>query len=136
MNPVSATGDVLPLPLPPGRAERAVLVILRRMAAHGFRDASATMLALETFGTDFRRVLVLLRAFMVELARCSSRTIQLAPCCAMRMTADEGLLMETLMLAHGDRDGAEQALLHLARSPGIGETLSVACMLGRTLRRL
>jgi hypothetical protein len=134
MNPASETGAVLPLPLPPGRAERAVLVILRRMAAHGFRDAAATMLALETFGTDFRRVLVLLRAFMVELARASHRTIQLAPCCALRMTEDEGLIMETLMLAHGDRDGAEQALLLLARSPHIGETLSVAHMLGRTLR--
>jgi hypothetical protein len=134
MNHASEAGDVLPLPLPPGRAERAALVILRRMAAHGFRDASATMLALDTFGIDFRRVMVLLRAFMVELARCSSRTIQLAPCCAMRMTEDEGLMMEALMLAHGDRDGAEQALVHLARSPGIGEPLSVACMLGRTLR--
>ena len=134
MNPASETGAVLPLPLPPGRAERAVLVILRRMAAHGFRDASATMLALETFGTDFRRVLVLLRAFMVELARASQRTIRLAPCCALRMTEDEGLVMEALMLAHGDRDGAEQALLLLARSPHVGETLSVAHMLGRTLR--
>lgn len=136
MNHGSEASEVLPLPLPPGRAERAVLVILRRMAVHGFRDAAATMLALETFGTDFRRVLVLLRAFMVELARCSSRTIQLAPCCAMRMTGDEGLLMEVLLLAHDDRDGAEQALLHLARSPGVSETLSVACMLGRTLKRV
>jgi hypothetical protein len=136
MNPASETAAVLPLPLPPGRAERAVLVILRRMAAHGFRDAAATMLALETFGTDFRRVLVLLRAFMVELARASRRTIQLAPCCALRMTADEGLVMETLMLAHDDSDGAEQALLLLARSTHIGETLSVAHMLGRTLRRV
>lgn len=136
MNHGSETSEVLPLPLPPGRAERAVLVIVRRMAAHGFRDAAATMLALETFGTDFRRVLVLLRAFMVELARCSSRTISLAPCCAMRMTGDEGLLMEVLMLAHDDHEGAEQALLHLARNPGIGEPLSVAHMLGRTLRKI
>lgn len=129
----SETTEILPLPLPREAKRRAALVIVRRMAAHGFRDASATMLALDTFGTDFRRMLVLLRAFMVELARASNRTITLAPCCAMRMTEDEGLLLEVLSLAAGDPEAAGRSLMLLARSPEIGEPLSVACVLGRAL---
>lgn len=130
----SETHEMLPLPLPEGRTERAALVILRRMAAHGFRDAAATMLALETFGTGFRRVLVLLRAYMVELARGSNRTISLAPCCAMRMTDDEGLMMEALALAGEDSAAAARSLRLLSRNAHVGEPLSVACMVNRALR--
>jgi hypothetical protein len=130
----SETHDILPFPLPEGRAERAALVILRRMAAHGFRDAAATMLALDTFGTGFRRVLVLLRAYMVELARNSNRTISLAPWCAMRMTEDEGLLMEALAQAGDDHVAAARSLRLLSRNSQVGEPLSVACMVNRALR--
>lgn len=130
----SETHKILPLPLPENRSELVALVILRRMAAHGFRDAAATMLALETFGTGFRRVLVLLRAYMIELARCSKRTIGLAPCCAMRMTEDEGLMMEAVALARNDAGAAAHALRLLSDSSRIGEPLSVACMVSRALR--
>src|SRR3569833_4568952 len=106
----SETHEILPLPLPIGNTERAALVILRRMAAHGFRDAAATMLAIDTFGTGFRRVLVLLRAYMVELARGANRTISLAPCCALRMTRDEGLMMNALDMAREDAASAARSL--------------------------
>lgn len=134
MRQASDAREFLPLPLPGQQGERAALVILRRMAAHGQRDASATMLALETWGRDFRRVLVLLRAFMVELARASDRTIRLAPCCAMRMTEDEGLVMEVLALAAEDPEAAGRSMMLLAGSPRIGEPLSVACVLSVALR--
>lgn len=130
----SETHEILPLPLPIGNAERAALVILRRMAAHGFRDAAATMLAIETFGTGFRRVLVLLRAYMVELARGSNRTISLAPCCAMRMTRDEGLMMNALAMAREDTESAARSLRLLSHSQHVGEPLSVAHMVNRALR--
>ena len=130
----SDSHQILPHPLPRGRSERAALVILRRMAAHGFRDTAATMLALETFGIGFRRVLVLLRAYMVELARGSNRTICLAPCCAMRMTDDEGLMMEALALAATDTDAAARSLRLLSRNAHVGEPLSVAFMVNRALR--
>jgi hypothetical protein len=130
----SDTHQILPLPLPRARSERAALVILRRMAAHGFRDAAATTLALETFGTGFRRVLVLLRAYMVELARGSNRTISLAPCCAMRMTDDEGLMMEALALAGENKQAAARSLRLLSRNAHVGEPLSIACMVNRALR--
>ena len=80
---------VLPLPLPEGRIERSVLFALRRMAAHGLRDVSAAWLMLDLFSTGFRRPLVLLRAFMLELAHAATGPIQVAPCCAPRMTEHE-----------------------------------------------
>ena len=83
----------LELPLPARRHQTLGLVILRRIAGHGLHDARATMLALDAGGTDFRRLLVLARALIVDLARTSQRRIFLAPCCAAGMTRDEGLLM-------------------------------------------
>ncbi|MBX7535850.1 hypothetical protein K3175_09255 [Qipengyuania sp. GH1] len=86
----------LEIPLPARRHETLGLVIFRRMAAHGLHDARATMLALDVGGQNFRRMLILSRALVVDLARASRRRIVLAPCCATGMTRDEGLLMELI----------------------------------------
>lgn len=86
----------LPLPLPKDHAQRLTLRCLRRMAAHGVHDAQAALWMFEGFGLHFRRPLVLLRAFVIELAQVSRRRIQLAPYCAMRMTADESRIVALL----------------------------------------
>jgi len=59
---------LLPLPLPDERTERTTLFAVRRMAAHGVRDVSAAWLLIDCYSTGFRRQLVLLRVFMLELA--------------------------------------------------------------------
>lgn len=125
--------DLLPLPLPDGRTERILLVMLRRMAAHGIRDASAAWLALDNFGVQFRRPLVLMRSLMVELAQCSHRTIRIAPCCAMQMTRDEGLLMEALNAGGNHASRAGPALCALSGGPDICETLSLTSALNAAL---
>lgn len=86
----------LPLSLPQDHVQRLTLRCLRRMAAHGVRDAQAALWMFEGFGLQFRRPLVLLRAFVIELAQVSLRRIQLAPCCAMRLTVDEGRILAVL----------------------------------------
>ncbi|MDG6078495.1 hypothetical protein E3U23_04725 [Erythrobacter litoralis] len=88
--------DPLPLALPTHTATRIVLVMIRRMAAHGLRDARAAMLALDVFGPQFQRPLLLTRSLVVELARTSGRRIELAPCCALGMTRDEGLIVDLI----------------------------------------
>lgn len=88
--PESTTLD---LPLPARRHQTLGLVLLRRIAKHGLHDARATMLAMDATGLDFRKLLVICRALVVDLARTSRRKIVLAPCCASGMTRDEGLLM-------------------------------------------
>ena len=126
MDQTEPAASLLPLPLPDERNDRVVLVMMRRMAGHGLHDASAAMLAFNEFGIDFRRPLVLLRGFMAELAETSQRQIQLAPCCAMRMTQDEGRLLESLALAHGRSARAAENLRALSGSSSIGQALSTA----------
>ena len=88
----------LPLMLPEDRDERLLLVLLRRMAIHGLHDARASWMALENYGIGFRKPLVLMRCFLHELASASQRNIRLAPCCAPRMTRDEGLMLAAIDL--------------------------------------
>ena len=112
----------LELPLPARRHQTLGLVILRRMAGHGLHDARATMLALDAGGTDFRKLLVLARALIVDLARTSQRRILLAPCCAAGMTRDEGLLMA--LIGGGGLDWLDWILIALI--PVLGVVLAGA----------
>lgn len=95
----------LAAPLPADPRARALLVMLRRMAIHGIRDAQAAWLALRWFGAGFRKPLVLLRCYILELAEASRRTICIAPCCTPGMTRDELLLLGGLTA--GDLAGLE-----------------------------
>ena len=83
----------LVLPLPSDRGRRIALILIRRMVGCGLRDASAALLALDTFGQGFQRPLTLARSLVVDLAGSSRRTIRLATCCAPGMTRDEGLIV-------------------------------------------
>lgn len=133
MMPPNAGDELLPLPLPEGHVERIVLVCIRRMAAHGIRDAQAALIAIDTFGVNFRRPLVLMRAYIVELAQISQRSIKIAPCCAMRMTRDEGLIIGALTLAGSDLAAANQTLTSLLGDRCVSEPLSAAALLSRAL---
>ncbi|WEK47449.1 MAG: hypothetical protein P0Y56_03935 [Candidatus Andeanibacterium colombiense] len=133
MSDRNSTTKLLPLPLPEDRAGRMVLVAMRRMAAHGIRDAHAAMVMLDLFGARFRRPLVLLRAFMVEFARASQRSIKVAPCCSLRMTEDEGKLLDALRFAASEPALAEDLLARLSGSPCVCEPLSAAAVFGRAL---
>ncbi|MCR2833402.1 DUF6628 family protein [Parerythrobacter lacustris] len=83
-------------PLPEARSLKVSLVILRRMAIHGLRDSRAVMLALDSYGSRFAKILELHRCFLHEIATTSRRTIRIAPCCAPGMTADEALMIEAI----------------------------------------
>lgn len=88
-----AAAPALPLPLPEERALRIALVMIRRMAGHGLEDSRATLLAIDAFGPGFRKPLLLVRCLVFELCRASRRRLTLAPCCALGMTLDEGLIV-------------------------------------------
>lgn len=120
----------LPYPAPTDGMQRMTLITLRRMGAHGIRDAQAALLFINAFGKDFRKPLVLLRAFMVELARVSARRITLAPCCALRMTADEARLIGILATAAAAQCTAARHLSELAGTGAIGAPLSTAAAFG------
>lgn len=114
------TPCALPLPLPRARHDQVVLLLVRRMAIHGLRDARAAMLALDHFGGGFLRALHLTRAFLHALARHAQGPIQVAPCCAPRMTRHEGLVVAAMTQA------CPVALLELAGPDGYGDLLALA----------
>ena len=122
--------NTLALPLPTSRHETLGLVLVRRLAGHGLEDARATMLALDAARGDFRKLLVLTRALVLELARTSQRKIVLAPCCAAGMTEDEGLLMAMIGGAGLDVHGA------LTDDAGCPAAMSTAHALGGELKRI
>ncbi len=122
---------LLPYALPMDANQRLDLIALRRMAAFGLNDARASLLLFDRHGLDWRRRIVLLRAFVHELAQCSQRRIKLAPCCAGRMTADEGRIVEVLDSAQREPQRAATALRALTAGTAIGGPLSLATMLAR-----
>lgn len=131
-----ATHRLLPLPAPEDRMQRLVLFAVRRMAAHGARDAYAANLLFTDFGINFRRPLVLLRAFMIELSQTSRRTITIAPCCALRMTMDEGRIIGVLAAAAHNRIAATNHLRELTGDNAISSPLSVAAAFNNALTDL
>ncbi|WP_421992071.1 DUF6628 family protein [Qipengyuania sp.] len=126
----SHDSTTLDLPLPARRHQTLGLVLIRRLAGHGLSDARATMLALDAAGSEFRKLLLLARALVVDLARTSRRRILLAPCCAAGMTRDEGLLMALIGGAGLDVHGV---LTDDARCP---VAMSAAHALGEELERI
>ena len=120
----------LALPLPDTRHATLGLILVRRMAVHGPLDSRASMLAMDAAGPHFRKLLVLGRAFLVDLGRTSARTIHLAPCCATGMTRDEGLIIE--LMENGGLD-VLAALTNDAKSCAARDT---ALAFGRELRAL
>lgn len=110
-------GEIIPLELPgampPGYGSRLFLYAMRRMASAGVDDAHAANAMLGAFGRSYRRPLVLMRAMMLELARCATRRILVAPCCCARMTADEASLMHSISTALQDPPSSYEQLASL-----------------------
>lgn len=110
-----AAAVLLPFPAPVAPTQRLTLFAVRRMAAFGLNDAHAANAMLCGFGLGYRRPLILLRAFMHELATGSSRAIRIAPCCALRMTEDEAHMLGALAAAC---ENSRNAAGHLASLTG------------------
>lgn len=134
--PLNVHACQLPLPVPQPPGLRLSLLIFRRMATHGLHDAQATMIAVDAFGAGFRRPLVLMRAFVAELAGGSRRRLLVAPCCALRMTMDEARVLGVLVAANAHGDTAAHHLRVLTDRYAIAEILSAAAALNAALADL
>ncbi|WP_174273668.1 DUF6628 family protein [Sphingomonas bacterium] len=96
---------------------RLALFGVRRMAAGGICDAHAAHVFFTGFGIGFRRPLLLMRAFMTEMARTSTRTIAVAPCCCPRITEAESAILTALGLAAEDPMAAHERFAGLLGAP-------------------
>ncbi len=89
----------LPHALPDSADARLALFAIRRMGARGIHDACAAHAFVTAFGEGFRRPLVLMRAFMLDVASTAAQPIAIAPCCCARATASEAALLTVLARA-------------------------------------
>lgn len=113
---------------------RLLLYAIRRMAAGGLNDAYAANALMTTFGQSFRRPLLLLRAFMAEMARVSQRAVVVAPCCCARTTRDEVQILRIIAsagdhprLAHGRLTlllGTDASLGALPSAAAVGQAFT------------
>ncbi|MDO6415882.1 hypothetical protein Q4F19_15940 [Sphingomonas sp. BIUV-7] len=117
----SQAAGMLPFTVPESAYARLLLYAVRRMAAGGLDDAFAAQAMIGGFGVNFRRPLVLLRAFMGESARVAGKRLMVAPCCCGRMTGDERALLSAVALAQEQPEMAHDRL---------AETLGVKCCVG------
>jgi len=97
------------------------LRVVRLMAISGVNDARAASMLFNQYGRNHRRLLILMRAMMLELARTSHRQIKLAPPCCGRITRDEAIILSAL----GRRDDEfaachEDACVLLEREGALG----------------
>lgn len=113
VSPADATSAILSHPLPEAPPSRIALLAIRRMGAHGLHDAAAAHALFCNFGQGFRRPLVLLRAFMADLAATAEGTIAIAPCCCPRMTGAEAALVAVLARVEGQPEAAHLLLADL-----------------------
>lgn len=120
---------ILPHHVPQDGPTRAVLVAMRRMAIHGLHDAHASLLMFENFGLHFRKPLVLMRALLLEVSQTTRRPIQIAPCCAPRMTPAENALLRAMACAGHDPAQASQYLQELTQAPAIEGLLATTKVL-------
>lgn len=92
---------------------RLLLFGVRRIAVGGLNDAHAAHAFFTGFGLSYRRPLVLLRAFMAELARVSTRQLVVAPFCCSRASEDEHGLLSAIGTSAERADEAHDALSRL-----------------------
>ncbi len=123
----------LPFTAPSEHNMRLLLYVMRRIAVGGLKDAHGANAMLGTFGLSYRRPLMFLRVFMAELARASSRTISVAPCCCGRMTKHEAELLGILGDARRRPMETHERIARLIGAPDCRAPLSAAIALGDAL---
>jgi hypothetical protein len=127
------TPATLPHVAPELPTERLILFVIRRMAIGGLKDAHASNALFSTFAMHHHRIQIFMRIFMAELARASSRTIMVAPCCCCRMTASEAALIDVLATAASAPQSAHKALCELLGNPDCRSPLAAAIGLSDAL---
>lgn len=89
----------LPHTMPTSPGARLALFAFRRLGAYGLDDAVAASAMVSAFGTGFRRPLMLSRAMMADLAGYAAVSLEIAPCCCMRLTGAEHTMVSILSRA-------------------------------------
>ncbi|MEP6785044.1 MAG: DUF6628 family protein [Sphingomonadales bacterium] len=133
MQQTDAMTMLVPYPAPEQKTARTLLIALRRIAAGGIDDASATNLLIGSFGMGYRRPLMFLRVLMQEVSRVSQRQIRIAPCCCPRMTDGEAAILCAIEVARDNPDLARAGLSRVTGTLDLSPAVSIAQALGSAL---
>jgi hypothetical protein len=125
-SPAAALAHPLPNTLPEDDNARLALFAIRRLGAQGLNDALAAHCFMTTFGEGFRRPLLLMRAFMQELATTATQPIAIAPCCCPRTTPSEAALLTVLARASSAPCSAWVLLADQLGARDVGAVLACA----------
>jgi hypothetical protein len=131
--PPPSLSNLLPHAAPTAPWPRVMLVAIRRMAAHGLYDASASLLMMRELGLHFRKPLLMLRTLLLEIAQVARQPVPVAPCCALRMTMQERDLLTALAVADRDPALAEECLYRLTCGAPTASLLATLRMAARAL---
>lgn len=102
--------NLLLSPMPDYLGSRLLLLAMRRLGAHGLRDAPLAQHFLTVIGKGFQRPLIMTRLLVSELSAAASGPIQIAPCCCPRLTAAERAVIDAAIRLP-DAPGAAHLLL-------------------------
>lgn len=101
-------------PVPRDPRPHLALQVIRRMGAHGIKDAGAAQAMMAAFGIGWRKPWLLAQTMMLDLSRAATHPITIAPCCCGRMTTDEAQLLRVIACASSDPDRALHLLADMA----------------------
>lgn len=133
MQQTDAMTMLVPYPAPEQKIARTLLIALRRIAAGGIDDATATNLLIGCFGMGYRRPLMFLRVLMQEVSRVSQRQITIAPCCCPRMTDGEAAILCAIEVARENPCLARVGLSRVTGALDLSPAVSIAQALGSSL---
>ncbi len=133
MNQAESKQKVLPLAVPQDPDLALVLLLLRRMASGDLHRDEIAALGYQAFGRDYERPLTLIRAYLIETCTGATRRISMVGKDHGRMTYDEGRLIDTLVLALRDGEGARAHLRELTGREDVDAPLAAARLLAGAL---
>jgi hypothetical protein len=129
MTAIARLGQALPRFQPEAPGARLLLFGIRQIGAGGLSDAATAHAFVTAFGKGFRRPLLLLRTLMAEMSVAASGPIQIAPWCCLRMTPNEGALLDLLAASMSDPGRARVLLADLLGARQVDGILATAAAL-------
>lgn len=136
MEEIKARQESLPFAVPQDPDLALVLLLIRKIAAGTASCGEIEAFAYQAFGHDYERPLTLARAYLIETCTAAKHPIAVIGKDHPRMTADEALMIEALVLCRSDLGAAEDCLIALTDQAEPFAPLAAARLLAGALADL
>ncbi len=133
MKTAESLEKILSLVVPEDPDLALVLLMIRKMASGELHDSELANLGYQAFGREYERPLTLIRAYLIETASASTRPLKIVRHNHPRMTADEGRMLDALVLAPRDPQACTALLRELCAARDVSIPQAAAQLLARAL---